>query len=232
MIDESGHESSDVGTPGEWSAAERAALARLARTEPPAELEDAVVSALASRRLVAPGGSAADPVRPPMEPRVPARRVWAWAGLALAAGLAAFYAGLAVSDRGAGRGGDGTTPAGAAAPGRYLLLLYEAEAYRAPTTPAEAEARVAEYSAWAAAVHAGGVPIEGEELAPDAESRMLDGSRGEVVETAGAPRASAGTLSGYFLIEAPNAVEAVAVARTMPHLEYGGTVVVRPVVPH
>ena len=232
MIDESAHESNDGGAPGEWSAAERAALARLARTEPPAELEDAVVSALATRGLVAPGGSAADPVRSPMEPRVPALRGWAWVGLALAAGLAAFYAGLAVSDRGAGRSEDGRPPAAATAPGRYLLLLYEDAAYRAPTTPAEAEARVAEYSAWAAGVLARGVPIEGEELAPYAESRTLDGSRGEVVESAGAPRAGAGALSGYFVIEAPDAAEAVAIARTMPHLEYGGTIVLRPVVPH
>ena len=210
------------GTPVEWSAHERAALERLAQGAPPEDLEDSVVSALKKEGLVA-------------ERRVPAHRTWGWAGLALAASLAAFYAGLSVSERGAGRtGGDPAEPTTSivASPERYLLLLYEDDAYLAPTTPAEGEERAAEYGAWAAGVHAQGVVIEGEELAPATESRTLDGRGGRVVETAGAPAAATGVVAGYFVIEAPDAGAAAAVARTMPHLEYGGTVVVRPVVPH
>jgi hypothetical protein len=218
-------------TPDDWSPAQRAALARLGETAPPADLENAVVSALRAQGLVAPVAPGAGHARPPSEPRVPAGRGWAWAALALAACLAAFYAGLAVSKRGAGRTAETRTPAVTVAPNRYLLLLYEDAGYRAPETPSEAVARVAEYSAWATGVHAQGFAIAGEELAV-AESRTLDGSEGGIVETEGVPAAAAGTIAGYFVVEAADADEAVAIARTMPHLEYGGTVVVRPIVRH
>jgi hypothetical protein len=218
-------------TPDEWSPAERAAFARLAEAHPPAELENAVLSALRARDLLVPDAPGDRAVRSPLEPRVPAGRVWAWAGLALAACIAAFYAGLSVRERGAGvTAADSTTGAVPVASSRYLLLLYEDEAYRAPETPAEVEARVAEYSAWAAEVDARGIAIQGDELAAPVESWTLDGSRGAVVETRGAPAAAAGTIAGYFVVEGVDAGAAVAIARTMPHLEYGGTVVVRPIV--
>jgi hypothetical protein len=38
-------------------------------------------------------------------------------------------------------------------------------------------------------------------------------------------------LSGYFVIEAANWEEAVALARTCPHLRYGGRIALRPVAP-
>ena len=113
-----------------------------------------------------------------------------------------------------------------------MLLLYEDESYRSPASSAEGEARSAEYGAWAAGVHAQGIAIEGEELAPVAESRTMDGRAGEVVESEGTLAAAAGVVAGYFVIEAPDAAAAAAIARTMPHLEYGGTVVIRPIEPH
>ena len=216
-----------------WSDAERAALARLGGAAPPAELEDSVVSALRAQGLVAHRASDAGGPRRMRNPRVPARRGLAWAGLALAACAAAFYAGREVSERGAGRIGAGIEPPPAAiGTGRYMLLLYEDEAYRDPATPSEGQARAAEYGAWAARVRARGVSIEGEELAPGAESRTLDGSAGAIAETAGVPASAAGVVAGYFLIEASDIAAAAAVARTMPHLQYGGTVVIRPVASH
>lgn len=229
MIDDS----KDGGTTVEWSAAERAALERLGHAMPPADLEDSVVSTLKSRGLFASGAPDARTTGPAAERRVPTHRRWGWAGLALAACVAAFYAGLSVSERGAGGTSvDGAPPAAVVAPGRYLLLLYEDESYRAPTNPAQVEARAAEYSAWAAGVHAEGVPIEGEELAPVARARTLDGTGDGILEMDGAPAGALGFLTGYFVIEAPDATAAIAIARTMPHLVYGGRVVVRAVVPH
>jgi hypothetical protein len=200
----------------DWTAAERAALARLGEVAIPGDLEQSVVDALASRGLIA-------GPRNQQTPRVPRHRAWAWGALALAACLAAFFAGISVSDRGAGRG-----PAAAAAPDRFLLLLYEDGSYRAPVTPAEQEARVAEYSAWAAALRERGIEVEGEELAPPGEADRLAGAEAGW----GAPAGAAGTLAGYFLVEAEDQPAAVAIARTTPHLRYGGTVVVRRVVRH
>jgi hypothetical protein len=204
----------------DWTAAERAALDRLGEVAIPGDLEQSVVDALASRGLI--GGP-----RERQTPRVPRRRAWAWGALALAACLAAFLAGIAVSDRGAGRG-----PAAAAAPDRFLLLLYEDESYRAPVTPAEQEARVAEYSAWAAGLRDRGVDVQGEELASAAEADRLDGRAASVDAARGEPAGSSGSLAGYFIVEAEDQPAAVEIARTTPHLRYGGTVIVRRVVRH
>lgn len=224
MIDRRDEEPMESGRPIEWTPDERAALERLAHEAPPDDLETSVVAALRHRGLVGSGGTG-----------VPTHRRWGWAALALAASLAAFYAGIRVSDRGAGSAPPAPTPApsqAATAPERFLLLLYEDDAYRAATTPTERHARVAEYSAWAGEVHAEGTIIDGEELAPPGESRMLDGRGDTVVESGGAPVGPTGTLAGYFVIEATDAAAAVATARTMPHLKYGGTVVVRRVIRH
>jgi hypothetical protein len=200
----------------EWTAAERAALERLRAGEPPADLEDSVVAAIAARGLI--GGGSHAPARPlpePQIPKVPARRAWAWGALALAAALAAFYAGISVSDRGAGRPAGGSGAARQSPTERYMLLLYEDAAYRAPATPEEQAARVAEYVGWAEDLRERGIDIEGEELAPE-----------------GGPEGRLGILSGYFLIAAPDADAAAAIARTSPHVRHGGTVVVRRIVEH
>ena len=204
----------------EWTAAERAALERLRADALPADLEDSVVAALARRGLV--GGGPAEPSPSPGEREaavVPARRAWAWGALALAAVLAAFFAGIAISDRGAGRAPAGVnrTPAASrpATAERYILLLYEDERYRAPSTPDEHAARVAEYGGWVEDLRERGVDVEGEELAPD-----------------GAPEGRLGILAGYFLVAAPDVDAAMAIARTTPHVKHGGTVVVRRIVEH
>ena len=217
----------------EWTAAERAALERLREDGPPADLVDSVVAALAGRGLI--GGGSHATARPLPEPRtakVPARRAWAWGALALAAALAAFFAGISISDRGAGRTPAGTGAARPAAAERYLLLLYEDAAYRAPATPDEQAARVAEYVGWVEELRERGIDIEGEELAPSEESEWLDGRGDEVGAAQGAPGGPLGALAGYFLVAAPDADAAVAIARTTPHIKHGGTVVVRRIVEH
>jgi hypothetical protein len=224
----------------EWSAAERAALERLRAGGPPPDLEESVVAALAGEGLVADmaagsGGSVAAkrPHEPPGRPaRVPTRRAWAWGALALVATLAAFFAGVSISDRGAGSEDALPGTVGPASPERWLLLLYEDAAYRAPATPEETAARVAEYVAWVEDLLEQGVAVDGEELAGPVESEMLDGRRGAIETGPGAPSGPVGTVAGYFVVEAPDREAAIAIARTSPHLAHGGTVVVRRIVRH
>ena len=221
----------------EWSAAEAAALERLRAAGPPPDLEESVVAALAGEGLV--GGSSASPAgsvgshAPPDRPaRVPTRRAWAWGALALAACLAAFFAGSAITDRGAGRESAEPGTVGPPSAERWLLLLDEDAAYQAPATDEERAGRVAEYAAWANDLAEGGIVVEGEELAGPVESEMLDGRRGAIETGPGAPSGPVGTVSGYFVIEAPDQAAAVAIARTTPHLAHGGTVEVRRIVRH
>lgn len=79
-----------------------------------------------------------------------------------------------------------------------------------PSTPAQSRARVAEYGAWARNL------AGGEKLTSDAW--LLEGSRVE---------ADVPAISGYFLLRARDDAEALRVARTCPHLRYGGRVELR-----
>jgi hypothetical protein len=125
---------------------EKKALAGLASgPEPPAGLEDAVVSRLSRQGLIA-------------EPRT---RWMRWA-LAAAAGIALFAAGLAVGQRRVAP----ASPAAEAPAGvtRYALLLYDA-----PDEPALSDAEIAvrvdEYRNWAIGLRRSGSDISGEKLA-------------------------------------------------------------------
>lgn len=204
------------GSRVEWSAAERVALDGLRAAPPPPDLEERVVAELVGRGLVAGGG--APGAGAPARARRGRRSRLAWAGLAAAACLAAFWIGLRL-------GGDGASPAVAGE--RYLLLLYEGPGFRAPSTPEERAAVVAAYARWAAGLRERGIEVRGEELAPGDEAERLAARAGEVVATAGAPAGAAGTLAGFYVLAAPDRDAAVAIARTTPHLARGGTVVVR-----
>ena len=94
-----------------------------------------------------------------------------------------------------------------------MLLLYGAQA----TSADEEQARVEEYSAWAAEQAAAGRLIAAERL-------------GEVTSVLGAAPAGAAPgaePAGFFLIRAASAEAAAAIASDCPHLRYGGSVVVR-----
>jgi hypothetical protein len=179
---------------------EKRALEGLASgPEPPPALEDAVVSRLAERGLIA----GQTPKRPGRRPLV------AWA-LAAAAGVALFAAGLAVGQR---KSAPAPAAAGTAAPAaaaRYILLLYDA-----PDEPALSEkemaARVSEYGQWAIGLRRQGSDITGEKLA---EGRLDLGA----ADAAPGPE----PLGGYFVFSASDRDAALAIARSCPHLKHGG----------
>jgi hypothetical protein len=167
--------------------------------------------------LVELGGTMAPP--PDLEPRVirslvdrgllrPSR--WRRSGI-LAAAAAAIVAAFALG-RLTGGQPKPTEP-------RWLLLLYEDQAFDAPAPGAEA-ARVGEYRAWARATP--GV-VDGAELGP--ERYLLTAGR----SAESAPRSSdgIGDLAGYFIVTAASWEEARAIAARCPHLEHRGRVVVR-----
>jgi hypothetical protein len=179
---------------------ERAALARLPReVPPPPALEETTVRALAARGLLRPSA-----VRR-------GRRLRDW-GLAAAAAVAIFAGGfLAGRQQGAGTGPE--LP-------RFMLLLYEGSEYRLPPAGREAE-RVHEYSAWAAERGARGELEAGEKLADGAEVVIApDGSERTVTP-------DGQRLAGFFLIRARDDRAALEIARTCPHVRYGGSIVVR-----
>ncbi|HUQ14954.1 MAG TPA: hypothetical protein VM094_02780 [Gemmatimonadales bacterium] len=184
---------------------ERDALARLPREAvPPAGLEQATVAALTARGLL----------------RRPRRRFDAV--LALAASVLLFAGGLAL-----GRFGGETAPAPPAdGRQRFALFLYEGPEYDQPA-PGGMDERVEEYVTWASTERTDGT-VEGGEKLKDGDDVAIepDGSSGAVPSPPGEPR-----LAGYFLIRAADRRTALEIARSCPHVRYGGRIVVREIEP-
>ena len=96
----------------------------------------------------------------------------------------------------------------------YLLLLYQGPAFRGGAE----QDLVAEYGAWARELRRDGHLVEGRRLQ---EPRARLGNAPPEVET----------LSGFFRVRAESLTAAEDLARTCPHLDYGGTVEVRAIDP-
>ncbi|HJU76237.1 MAG TPA: hypothetical protein VJ717_21025 [Gemmatimonadaceae bacterium] len=109
----------------------------------------------------------------------------------------------------------GSSSGEAASDATFALMLYGG---RTGSDSLEHAQRAAEYRQWAGATHATGRVIGGEAL-------------GDSVRAFGAPVQASGDLVGYFLIIAPDRAAAVRLASGCPHIRYGGTVVVREVLP-
>ena len=187
----------------ELTPEERDALARLPRqAEPPAGLEQATVAALAARGLL----------------RRPRRGFDAT--LALAASVLLFAGGLAL-----GRFGGETAPSVDGRP-RFALFLYEGPEYDQPA-PGGMDERVEEYVAWARAERTDGT-VEGGEKLKDGDDVAIepDGSAGAVPSPPDEAR-----LAGYFLIRAADQGAALEIARSCPHVRYGGRIVLREIEP-
>lgn len=186
----------------ELSQAERDAVAALHREAPPPQsLEDATVEALERRGLLAARGN-------------PARRL-AWTGAAIAASLAMFGAGLALGGR---------SPAAPPESGSsYLMLLYEGSSYAQPARGHESD-RVHEYARWARAGRRQGEVLRGEKLRDKVE---VVGNQDGALTSPHAPE----RLTGFFIIRAADRRAALEIARSCPHVHYGGTVVLREIDP-
>lgn len=159
----------------------------------------------------------------------------AWMGIAAAAAVVMFVAGFGLGSRRTATtaGGAMTETTTATAPAaavdtytgpKFALFLFEDARYQ---TPAEGEmmTRVAEYGGWAQELAESGRFVDGEKLADDGRfCRIENGTL-----AADGPHADAkrGALTGYFVIGAVNLAEAMEVAKSCPHLKYGGTLEIR-----
>jgi hypothetical protein len=173
---------------------------------PPAELEDRVVARLREAGLL--DQSMTDTGKA-------MRKIHLRWGLAAAALLAAgIWAGTLVPSEGKPAVKD-TRP-------QFALMLYEGPGYDAPTE-SEHPARVEEYVAWARELSADGRFVHGKELMNRGVLLHRDRPQAEIV-----PAGPEGILDGYFVIRAESLEDAARIAADCPHLDYGGTVSVRP----
>lgn len=175
--------------------------------DPPPELEDRVVSALKRRGLLA----------------GPARgggRIWFGAAtLALAACLAGLVVGF-----GFGR----TTVEPDLPRASFILFLHEGPEFE-PFSDANFADRFSDYNQWIARTRGSGHFITGEQL--DGTGRVLLPGGGLPRVEERVPAVADGDMLGMFFIRAQSYEEAMDVAMTLPHLDYGGRVIVRRVDP-
>jgi len=194
-------------TDDELTGEEAAALRSLAEGPlPPAGLEDRTTARLAARGLLA------------------RRRGSAWikATLATAAAVLIFFAGLKAGSLPGATQTAPAVPAASAAPveSRFALLLYQSPAEVGLAKNEEA-LRVAEYTGWARGLREQGHDVSGEKL--EEKRSMIQPQVVSTVQTVSLP------IAGFFIISAATLDEALGVARTCPHLKYGGAIEVRPI---
>lgn len=100
---------------------------------------------------------------------------------------------------------------------RYALLLVEDSTFRGEREVG-ADSLVQEYAAWAGNLARRGQLIVGEELADEV---MILGPTAGTLGTR--------QIAGLFIVSAPNRDAALNIARSCPHLRYGGGIVIRPI---
>ncbi len=169
-------------------------------TEPPAWLEDRVVAALQQQGLLR-------PERPPRTVRVQ------WLATATACAVL-FAAGFLL--------GKAQHPTPAKPAGGRFVLFVDRLSGAIESDPKQEARLVHEYAEWARKERAAGHLLVGEKL--NDEAVELSGAT-----EAGKAPASAQAVSGYFVIVAQNLDGAISIARTCPHLEHGGRIVIRPI---
>lgn len=128
-----------------------------------------------------------------------------WAAAAAAALICGFFIGQNFNDQ------QTTIPGNM---NKYMLLLYENEEFQ----PKEIGLMVQEYTDWATDLAQKGKLDHAEKLA----------DKGNWLGNVSA-RNKQSNVSGYFVILATDLDEATALAKTHPHIDYGGGVELRPI---
>jgi len=159
----------------------------------------------------------------PVEPGLHSR--WAWSAVAAAA-LAGALVGLVLPRPGSS---PASSPSATVDGSAYLLLLRRGPGATPPDAGPVFDRMVGEYSAWKAGLAERGV-LMGSNLLDAASGMELRGLPSGVTVTHGVPVSDSGEyVSGYYLVAAPDLSSAHELARTSPHLRYGGSIEVRPV---
>jgi hypothetical protein len=112
---------------------------------------------------------------------------------------------------------------------KYLLLIYEEEARFGRLCDSERAAFMAEYRAVVGDLKAAGKYETGSQLQPTGSATSVRLRNGKRAVTDGPFAETREQLGGYFLIDAANLDEAIAIAERVPSARFG-TIEVRPLV--
>jgi hypothetical protein len=111
---------------------------------------------------------------------------------------------------------------------QYLLLIYENEAAAAKRGEAGMQAMMNEYRAFTQSIIQGGHFKAGDALQPTSTATTVTVRGGKTLTTDGPFAETREQLGGYYLIEAKDLDEAIAIAARVPSAKVG-SIEVRPV---
>jgi hypothetical protein len=111
---------------------------------------------------------------------------------------------------------------------RYLMMICTDESAMEAASPAEVAATMAEYAAFGQEMGAAGVLQGGERLHPTSDATTVRVRDGEVLTADGPFAETKEQMGGYFVVDAADLDEAVAIAAKIPGARIG-TIEVRPI---
>lgn len=109
---------------------------------------------------------------------------------------------------------------------KFMLLLHEDPSATGDASPEQIEQIIGEYVAWRQSIAAKGALVGGEKLA-DEGGRVLSINDGTMRVVDGPFSEAKEVMGGYFMIEAADYDEAVALTNDCPHLIYGSRIELR-----
>jgi hypothetical protein len=112
---------------------------------------------------------------------------------------------------------------------RYMLLIYDEEARLAKMSKPERGAIHQEYGEFIDDIRKKGAFLAGDPLQPTSTATTVRGKNGKTITTDGPFAETKEQLGGYFIVEAKNLDEAIALAARIPSVRVGGSIEVRPI---
>jgi hypothetical protein len=113
---------------------------------------------------------------------------------------------------------------------QYLLMIYSNEAEMAGMSPSAIAAMTAEYTEFTKGIVQGGQFKAADRLKPTSSASTVRVRNGQVATTDGPFAETREQLGGYYLVEAKNLDEAIAIAARIPGAKVG-SIEVRPIWP-
>ena len=111
---------------------------------------------------------------------------------------------------------------------KYMLLIYDGEETRQTMAAELGKEIMTKWMAFDADIRKTTTVIDGAPLESTLTATTLRSSNGQTITSDGPFAETKEQLGGYYMVDAKDLDEAIAVAGKMPHLPYGGSVEVRP----
>jgi len=112
---------------------------------------------------------------------------------------------------------------------KYLCMIYDDESKWDKMSKAEADSMMGEYNAFTESIKKSGNYVGGEALQPTATATTVRVRNGKIATTDGPFVETKEQLGGYYLVEAKDLNEAIAIAARIPSARLGG-IEVRPLI--